>query len=53
MIKLLTCSIPPSPTHLGGAKADGNGKLDGNGLTNAPPPLNGVLPDELTAGFNG
>lgn len=38
----VTWSKPPSPTHFGGAKADGSGKLDGNGLTNAPPPLNGL-----------
>lgn len=45
-----TCSRPP--THFGGANADGSGKLDGNGFTNAPPPLNGppdVFADE-TAG---
>lgn len=32
----------PSPTHFGGANADGSGKFDGNGFTNAPPPLNGL-----------
>lgn len=38
-----TCSRP-RPTHFdGGANADGNGKFVGNGFTNAPPLLNGVV----------
>lgn len=50
---MLTWSIP-KPRHLGGAKADWRGRLDGNGLTNAPPPPNGLVPEAVeTAGFSG
>lgn len=46
-IIVVTCSRPR-----GGANADGNGRLDGNGFTNAPPPLNGlpVVLADVTAG---
>lgn len=47
---LLTCSIP---RHFGGAKADGSEKLDGNGLTNAPPPPLNVVDADVTAGCMG
>lgn len=43
MYATITCSNP-RPTHFdGGAKADGSGKFDGNGFTNAPLLLNGLF----------
>lgn len=44
----------PNPRHLGGAKADGSGRFEGNGLTNAPPPPKGLVPLAVdTAGLSG